>query len=204
MASKIKDALPAHMKPSNGAEGAERHHGKSQSHVVSAVFRSGHGSRSRTERVEDTSTSNEQPSRNGISSTFITSQLSARLGRAPQREWQNRPRGSPELLDIAGDRDFDSKVLVTPGCHLSSVAPSATLACSARGTAWHCVCRQQQSLADFTRQHLAQHQKTMTLTMTRKLIFLRMTAFDGLAALDLCFLLLPCCPASWLERLGAC
>ena len=33
MASKIKDALPAHLK-SNGAEG-ERHHGKSQSHVVS-------------------------------------------------------------------------------------------------------------------------------------------------------------------------
>ena len=36
MASKIKDALPSHMKLSangSGAEG-ERHHGKSQSHVV--------------------------------------------------------------------------------------------------------------------------------------------------------------------------
>lgn len=37
MASKIKDALPAHMKPSNGTDG-ERHHGKSQSHVVSFVI----------------------------------------------------------------------------------------------------------------------------------------------------------------------
>lgn len=37
MASKIiKDALPSHLKPSNGsADAAGRHHGKSQSHVVS-------------------------------------------------------------------------------------------------------------------------------------------------------------------------
>jgi hypothetical protein len=34
LGSKIKDALPSHLKPGNGAEG-ERHHGKSQSHVVS-------------------------------------------------------------------------------------------------------------------------------------------------------------------------
>lgn len=32
--TKIKDALPTHLKPGNGAEG-DRHHGKSQSHVVS-------------------------------------------------------------------------------------------------------------------------------------------------------------------------
>ena len=36
MASKIKDALPSHLKPAaNGSEGGDRHHGKSQSHVVS-------------------------------------------------------------------------------------------------------------------------------------------------------------------------
>lgn len=35
--SKLKDALPAHLKPGNGAEG-ERHHGKSQSHVVSLLL----------------------------------------------------------------------------------------------------------------------------------------------------------------------
>lgn len=38
MASKIKDALPAHLKPSNGSDGGDRHHGKSQSHVVSQSF----------------------------------------------------------------------------------------------------------------------------------------------------------------------
>lgn len=40
MAQKIKDALPSHLKPSSnggdeGGDFARRHHGKSQSHVVS-------------------------------------------------------------------------------------------------------------------------------------------------------------------------
>lgn len=35
MASKIKDALPSHLRPSANGSDSERHHGKSQSHVVS-------------------------------------------------------------------------------------------------------------------------------------------------------------------------
>ena len=41
MAGIIKQALPAHMKPANGSNGEEafkrRHHGKTQSHMVSSL-----------------------------------------------------------------------------------------------------------------------------------------------------------------------
>lgn len=35
MASRIKDALPSHLKPSSAEDGFGRHHGKTQSHMVS-------------------------------------------------------------------------------------------------------------------------------------------------------------------------
>jgi hypothetical protein len=39
MASTLKSALPSHLKPGNGdAEFARKHHGKTQSHMVSALI----------------------------------------------------------------------------------------------------------------------------------------------------------------------
>lgn len=86
MASALKDALPARLKPSNGeAEG--RHHGKSQSHVVSfplihSVVLSSRERRRRRRAAEPTTAK-------------MKTAAAPASARRPHRRWQEWPSAHP-------------------------------------------------------------------------------------------------------------